>query len=144
MKNPIEQLNKVFDSRVRLGIMSAVMVKNEVNFNELKEQEMMMQRITLATQMDPFVGKYFSTEYIRRKILMQTENEYKEIDKQMRFDIDTGLAIDPVQINMLSDLEQQNKAFEPELQSAEADAAADREMKKIAAAPKPSASKSDK
>ena len=62
----------------------------------------------------------------------------------MRFDIDTGLAIDPVQINMLSDLEQQNKAFEPELQSAEADAAADREMKKIAAAPKPSASKSDK
>lgn len=37
MKNPIEQLNKVFDSRVRLGIMSAVMVNNEVNFNELKE-----------------------------------------------------------------------------------------------------------
>ena len=37
MKNPIEQLNKVFDSRVRLGIMSAVMVNDEVNFNELKE-----------------------------------------------------------------------------------------------------------
>lgn len=36
MKNPIEQLNKVFDSRVRLGIMSAVMVNDEVNFNELK------------------------------------------------------------------------------------------------------------
>ena len=81
---------------------------------------MMMQRITLATQMDPFVGKYFSTEYIRRKILMQTEQEYKEIDKQMKYDIDTGLAIDPVQVNMLDDLEQQNKAFQPELQSAEA------------------------
>ncbi len=37
MKNPIEQLNKVFDSRVRLGIMSAVMVNDEVNFNDLKE-----------------------------------------------------------------------------------------------------------
>ena len=37
MKDPIEQLNKVFDSRVRLGIMSAVMVNDEVNFNELKE-----------------------------------------------------------------------------------------------------------
>ena len=37
MKNPIENLNKVFDSRVRLGIMSAVLVNLEVNFNELKE-----------------------------------------------------------------------------------------------------------
>lgn len=37
MKNPIENLNKIFDSRIRLGIMSAVMVNNEVSFNELKE-----------------------------------------------------------------------------------------------------------
>jgi len=37
MKNPIENLNKNFDSRVRLGIMSALMVNAEVNFNELKE-----------------------------------------------------------------------------------------------------------
>ncbi|MBC8032943.1 MAG: transcriptional regulator [Chitinophagaceae bacterium] len=37
MKNPIEHLNKVFDSRIRLGIMSALMVNAEVNFNDLKE-----------------------------------------------------------------------------------------------------------
>jgi DNA-binding MarR family transcriptional regulator len=37
MKNPIQQLNKVFDSRVRLGIMSALVVNDFVNFNELKE-----------------------------------------------------------------------------------------------------------
>ena len=37
MKNPIEHLNKVFDSRIRLGIMSATLVNPEVNFNELKE-----------------------------------------------------------------------------------------------------------
>lgn len=37
MKNPIEHLNKVFDSRIRLGIMSAVLVNDEVSFNELKE-----------------------------------------------------------------------------------------------------------
>lgn len=37
MKNPIEQLNKIFDSRVRLGIMSALMVNARINFNELKE-----------------------------------------------------------------------------------------------------------
>lgn len=37
MKNPIEQLQKVFDSRVRLGIMSALMVNDAISFNELKE-----------------------------------------------------------------------------------------------------------
>lgn len=37
MNNPIENLNKIFDSRIRLGIMSALMVNAEVNFNELKE-----------------------------------------------------------------------------------------------------------
>ncbi len=37
MKNPIENLNKLFDSRIRLGIMSALLVNEEVNFNELKE-----------------------------------------------------------------------------------------------------------
>lgn len=33
----IENLNKVFDSRIRLGIMSGLMVNREMNFNELKE-----------------------------------------------------------------------------------------------------------
>ncbi|MFT3682411.1 MAG: transcriptional regulator [Ferruginibacter sp.] len=37
MGNPIENLNKIFDSRVRLGIMSALMVNEEVSFNDLKE-----------------------------------------------------------------------------------------------------------
>ena len=36
MSNPIGQLNKIFDSRIRIGIMSALMVNEEVNFNDLK------------------------------------------------------------------------------------------------------------
>ncbi len=35
--NPIQNLNKTFDSRIRLGIMSALMVNDEINFNDLKE-----------------------------------------------------------------------------------------------------------
>jgi DNA-binding HxlR family transcriptional regulator len=37
MSNPIAHLNKIFDSRIRLGIMSALVVNAEVNFNDLKE-----------------------------------------------------------------------------------------------------------
>lgn len=36
MKNPISQLNKIFDSRIRIGIMSALMVNDVLNFNDLK------------------------------------------------------------------------------------------------------------
>lgn len=36
MKKEINQLNKVFDSRLRIGIMSALMVNDSMNFNELK------------------------------------------------------------------------------------------------------------
>lgn len=37
MINPINNLSKLFDSRVRLGIMSALTVNNEVSFNDLKQ-----------------------------------------------------------------------------------------------------------
>lgn len=37
MKNPIEHLNKAFENRIRLGVMSVLMVNEEMNFNNLKE-----------------------------------------------------------------------------------------------------------
>jgi DNA-binding MarR family transcriptional regulator len=37
MKNPINGLNKVFESRIRLGVMSVLMVNDEINFNDLKQ-----------------------------------------------------------------------------------------------------------
>ncbi len=36
MKRELEKLNKIFDSRIRIGIMSALIVNEELNFNELK------------------------------------------------------------------------------------------------------------
>ena len=119
------------------------------HFNELKEIEMMTQRIAVVTQMDPFAGKYFSVEYIRKHILNQTEKEFKEIDKQMKGEIKSGLAIDPAQTNMMDTMSQQNTAFAPELQDIQAqdsaareaeaaDANVDREVDKAKRMPKPS------
>ena len=122
------------------------------HFNELKEAELNLQRIQIATQFDPFVGKYVSIEWIRKHVLQQSEKEYKEIDKQMNAEINLGLAMSPADINTFDMMDRQNDAFAPELeaQSAADDhereqeiAAADheREMKKMKAAPKPTASK---
>ena len=112
------------------------------HFNELKQQELMLQRVNLVAQMDPFVGKYFSTEYIRRQVLMQTEKEYKDIGKQMKKDIDSGLALDPIDTNSLDMMSQQNDAMQPELDAAKAEADFERQQK--LAAQKPKTSSSDK
>lgn len=37
MKDPIQHLNKIFDSRIRIGIMSALVINESMNFNDLKE-----------------------------------------------------------------------------------------------------------
>ena len=100
------------------------------HFNELKEQELMMQRINLATQMDPFVGKYFSIEYIRKQVLQQNEKEYKEIQKQMDGEINSGLAMNPADVNTFDMMDRQNQAFAPEIQAQQADDSHEREQEK--------------
>jgi hypothetical protein len=64
-------------------------------FNELKQNEMMNERLNLVSAMDPFIGKYFSIEQIRRQILKQTEREFEEIDKQIEKEMSDGKIMDP-------------------------------------------------
>lgn len=125
------------------------------HFNELKEQELLMARINLVTQMDPFVGKYFSTEYLRRHVLQQNDKEYKEMDKQMKFDIDTGVALNPADVTSFDMMDRQNDAFAPEIQAqqqddqaaldqAQSDDAHKKEMQKIKATSNSKATSSTK
>jgi hypothetical protein len=65
-------------------------------FSELKEQEIMNARMALLQQMDPFVGRYFSLEYMRRQILKQPDALFKEIDKEMEKEIADGKVMDPM------------------------------------------------
>ena len=48
---------------------------------------MLTERLNLVTAMDPFAGRYFSLEYIRRQVLRHTDAEMKEIDKQMELSL---------------------------------------------------------
>ncbi len=65
------------------------------HFTELKNLEMMTEKLNVIAAMDPYVGKYFSTQYIRSEILGQTEIQMEEMDAQMSDDIESGRAIDP-------------------------------------------------
>ncbi len=77
--NPIEKLNKIFDHRIRLGIMSALMVNEDVNFNFLK-QLLNVTDGNLASHIKPleenkyikvnksFIGKKTNTTYMITKL----------------------------------------------------------------------------
>ena len=67
------------------------------HFAELKESELLTNRLTLATTIEPYIGKYYSTEYIRKKILRQTDSEIIEIDEQIQNEISNGILPDPNQ-----------------------------------------------
>jgi hypothetical protein len=65
------------------------------HFAELKEAELITNRLTLMTQMEPYIGKYYSTEYVRKKVLRQTDAEIIEIDEQIEDEIQKGILPDP-------------------------------------------------
>ena len=64
-------------------------------FTELKEIEIRNERMNQVNVMDPYVGKYFSVEYMRRQVLKQTEQEIKEIDEQIESEMESGVIADP-------------------------------------------------
>ena len=64
-------------------------------FSELKDNEITNERLNIVNTMDPYVGKYFSVDYIRRQILKQTDTEIKEIDDQIKQEMADGIIADP-------------------------------------------------
>ena len=65
------------------------------HFSELKEAELMNERLSLAATAEPYVGKYYSQDYVRRKILRQTDIEILEQDKLIEDEIKKGIIPDP-------------------------------------------------
>ena len=60
-------------------------------FAELKNAEILRERLSLAQEVSPYVGKYYSVEYVRKNILQQTDEDIIEIDRQIAGEIKTGI-----------------------------------------------------
>jgi hypothetical protein len=65
------------------------------HFAELKDSELMAERLTMVASAEPYVGRYFSQDYLRRKILRQTDEEILEQDEIMKKEIADGVVPDP-------------------------------------------------
>src|SRR5689334_17715564 len=94
--NPISGLNKIFDNRIRLGVMSMLVVNEEINFNDLKQ----MLEVTdgnLATHLQTleesgfikvhkgFVGRRTNTTYSITKAGQKAFQDHIEgLEKMIR------------------------------------------------------------
>ena len=67
------------------------------HFAELKNAELLRERIALANEMRDYIGKFYSVEYVRKNILKQNEREIEDIDKQIKKEIDDGIISSPAQ-----------------------------------------------
>jgi len=71
-------------------------------FAELKESELMNERLATLATIEPYVGKYYSNDFVRRKVLRQTDSEIIEIDEQIEQEIKDGIIPDPSAVDPIT------------------------------------------
>jgi hypothetical protein len=74
------------------------------NFAELKEAELMKERLTLLGAVDPYTGRYFSQTWIQRNVLRLTDDEIKEMQEQIDEEKEEGLGLP---VGVMNDVAQQ-------------------------------------
>ena len=72
------------------------------HFAELKEAELMNERLNLMVQIEPYIGTYYSRDYVKRKILRQTDEEIIEMESEMEEEnaMGTGVPLETQQMMM--------------------------------------------
>jgi len=107
------------------------------HFSELREMEMMTNRLQIAGMAEPYLGKYFSVYQVRNRLLGYTDGEIKEIDKQIAYERNVGIIPDP---NAMAQMQMQQQNPKQGSQSADIQgefAAGDMDMSGDAPTPAP-------
>ena len=71
-------------------------------FAELKETEMLNERLGVLATIEPYIGKYYSTQWVRSKVLRQTDSEQIEMDEQIEKEIKDGVIPDPSAVDPIT------------------------------------------
>lgn len=65
------------------------------HFAELKDSEILRDRLDILGQIDNYVGTYFSREWVRKNVLQQTDEDIEELDQQIQDEVNSGEVDDP-------------------------------------------------
>ena len=91
------------------------------NFTELKEAELMKERLSLLGEVDPYTGRYFSQAWIQRNVLRLNDDEIEVMQKEMEdekeagFGLPVGVTTDVAQQQMLGQLDMEKNAHQADL-----------------------------
>ena len=90
------------------------------HFAELKEAELMNERLNVMERIEPYIGTYYSRDYVKRKVLRQTDEEIIEMDKEMEKENEMGTGV-PLETQNAIAMSQQNdlgaNPTEPDLEN---------------------------
>ena len=65
--------------------------KKDNNFTELRDAELLRERLGLLQTVDPYIGRYYSAEWVRRKILQLSDEDISQMDKQIAKEDKAGI-----------------------------------------------------
>ena len=65
------------------------------HFAELKKSELLTERLNLLQTVEPYIGRFYSQDYVRRHVLQQTDNDILEQDELIEKEIEDGIIPDP-------------------------------------------------
>jgi hypothetical protein len=73
------------------------------HFSELKDAELQRERFSLAMEAEPYIGKYYSQDWVRRTVLRQSDEDILEQDELIEKEIAEGVIQDPAEAAMAVD-----------------------------------------
>ena len=67
--------------------------KYDNHFAELKDHELMTERLNIMVAIEPYIGTYYSRDYVKRKVLRQTDEEIEEMAQEMEEENEAGIGV---------------------------------------------------
>ena len=67
--------------------------KYDNHFAELKDHELMSERLNIMVAIEPYIGTYYSRDFVKRKILRQTDEEIEEMAQEMEEENEAGIGV---------------------------------------------------
>jgi hypothetical protein len=90
------------------------------HFAELKDTELMNERLNLMVAIEPYIGTYYSRDYVKRKVLRQTDEEIMEMEEEMENENEMGIGVPLETQNAIMQGQMQNdlgmRQMEPDLE----------------------------
>ena len=94
--------------------------RKDNNFTEMREAELLRERLNLLSVVDPYIGRYYSATWVRKNVLQMDDEEIEEMDKEIKDEEDKGIGGPTVPQEQQAAQQAQAEQYPPEDNTQEA------------------------